>query len=428
MYSKTKTISGYGGTVDIDATSFRGERHSDLQTSQKHSPLLARGQGLSYGDCSLSKQVFQTERLNRFVAYQKETQQLTVESGVTFKDTLRTATNIMLPVYPGTVHASIGGGVANDVHGKNHFNAGSLGCHITFIELHWPGETITVSQRQHPELFKATIGGLGLTGVIGKVGLQLQEPHKAVTVKQQPLATISEAINTLVEAAKTHQYAALWSDWFQQGRSILTTANPINAPVTDAISTGLSIPFKPLLSCVRPTLMRVFNQLYYAHQRRQPEIIMPFCRFNNPLDSIKHFNYLYGRPGFYQFQCVIPLAQSNAFADFCLHHFKQTRTFPNLSVTKLLGDKAPGILSFAKAGVSFAFDFNATDKSMVEYLTRACLDFDGRVYLAKDSVLDKATFEAMYPNHDNFKAVLARYPQTKQFRSLLSERLGVHHD
>lgn len=431
MKKKSHRVSNFGQNQTITSDIYRPERQSAvsalLQNRPSDKPLLARGKGLSYGDVCLNETLVSTERLDRLLAFKKDTNELIVEPGVTFSDLMTIEEHSIPPVIPGTVHASIGGGVANDVHGKNNVTMGALGSHINWLELALPKDTVRVSKTHCPDLFYATIGGLGLTGFIKKISLTMQTHSRRLKVNRICFNDIFQCLNLLQAKAAQNDYTAAWCDFYHQGRGILFVGNHILANAKKEKERQFNIPFTPPISLVNKFSMRLFNQYYYHRCLNNPTTLKQNLDvFNNPLDSVKHFNRVYGPKGFYQVQCVVPFEYINDFSEQCLNLFKKNHTYPTLCVVKVLGKKGLGLLSFTQPGITFAFDFSRRDKRLIQSLFSLLIECNGRVYLAKDSLLDKSLFKLMYPNHESFIEVLQRYDVYQHFQSTMSRRLGIH--
>lgn len=428
MRAKIKRISGYGKTKCIDSLMMRAQNQQDLlQSFSLNKPFIVSANRLSYGDCALADTSIDLSFLNRFINIEESSQCFEVEPQVTFLDTLKITHNRQLPVFPGTLHASIAGGVANDIHGKNHCHQGSFGNHIASIELCLPQGRITASKNENTKLFYATIGGLGLTGIISKITIQTVPKAQTLQVEKTCFNHIETGLSLLQKHALTSTYSALWCDIFRKGRGVMLKANPVLAGYEKLSHATITIPSRIPFSLVSQPLMKLFNRHYDQRQlsgaRKFKQHLMDF---NNPLDRIKNFNHLYGPKGFYQLQCVVPDDKALDFAKLCLNVFNQKNSYPTLAVIKKLGSEGVGLLSFAKKGVTFAFDFMAKDQDIVLYLQEALTDYDGRVYLAKDQLLSAANFKRMYPSHEVFKEVLEQYQLHDVFQSAMSKRLGIH--
>lgn len=426
---KNLRVSSFGNTRHPRVDVYRPERDKSLGEilHTHHQPILPRGKGLSYGDVCFNDTVISTERLNRIIALQKDTNQITVEPAVTFNELIHLDKHLIPPVIPGTVHASIGGGVANDVHGKNHTHQGALGSHINWMSLQLPQGTINTSPTENADLFYATIGGLGLTGFIKQINMNLHVHSKRLKVKRLCFNDIYHCVNLLQTKTREHDYAAAWCDFYRRGRGILFLGDHILANAEATKKTAFSIPFTPPISLVTKWGMRHFNAYYYRQTLRHPTMFKQnLSCFNNPLDSVKHFNRLYGRKGFFQLQCVVPFEGATAFMEQCLALFNQNRTYPSLAVAKRLGQKGKGYLSFTEPGITFAFDFNYRHKRLIQSLYTLLIEFQGKVYLAKDELLDKSLFRLMYPNYEAFINVLDKYGVYPYFQSAMSKRLGIH--
>ncbi len=434
MQAKLSKVTSFGRTKTLKVPVFRPERQSDIPKltslpASNLTSLLGVGNRLSYGDSCLNEQLISSERLNRFVYYDNKTQQLTVEPGVTFYDILRLKTDCLPLVLPGTLHATIAGGVANDIHGKNQSQYGCFGHHINWLELALPYQTIRISPNSHPDLFYASIGGLGLTGFIRKINMTLAPKSQAVKSTHSCFKDIVHGIRMLISNQGKADYAAAWFDPYRKGRGVLYQASHTYNPVEAKPLKNYRIPFTPPISVINQTSMKYFNQLLYKHclktkQAQKQDIVA----FNNPLDSINGWNRLYGKKGLYQFQCVIPTDKATNYSHHLFELLQQYQASPSLAVFKLFNQDGLGLLSFAKPGVTFAIDFPATQTNAkcIQALNQSVLDYDGRVYLAKDSLLNPEQFCSMYPKKDQFIEVLKTYELYDTIRSSMSMRLGIH--
>jgi FAD/FMN-containing dehydrogenase len=388
---------------------------------------LSYGLGRSYGDVALNPDgvLIDCRQLNNFIAFDRATGQLTCEAGVSLADILAVVSKTQskegawfLPVSPGTRFVTVGGAIANDVHGKNHHIRGCFGSHVVQMRIaRSDGQVINVSQAVNPELFAATIGGLGLTGVITQATLQLQRvPGLGLEIEEFRLATLDDFF-ALSTAEKSWEYTAAWIDCTAKapylGRGIFTRARhlasdvPLPAPPRKP---SLGVPALLTLPAANSYTVHAFNWLYRRRLRGRG---LKAGRGNYvpvlyPLDAIGHWNRLYGRPGFFQFQCVIPHAAARPVLHELLSEIGASKQGSILGVIKVFGDvPSPGLLSFPAPGVTLALDFPnrmQRTRTLLGRLEQIVVRADGRIYPAKDSLMSADTFTRGYPNVERFKA------------------------
>jgi decaprenylphospho-beta-D-ribofuranose 2-oxidase len=341
----------------------------------------------------------------------------------------------LVPVSPGTAFATIGGAVATDVHGKNHDQAGSFGDHVQWLDLALPsGEVRRVAPQTDPALFAATIGGIGLTGLILRVCFRLQTVRSAsVEVEERRLADLDGMLAALAEARARHTYSVAWIDGLargrQLGRGILEIAEPAAADAgRPRLAKPRNVPFDLPAGTLNPLSIGLFNELYWrrvpARGRRRS---VPFQKFLYPLDALGHWNRIYGRRGFYQFQCVIPETAAASGIAALLEAVSRARRGSFLAVLKTLGGRGHGHLSFPDRGYTLAMDFpRAGDvETLLRVLEALTLRHRGRVYLAKDALLSATGFAAMYPGLGAFRDVLARVDPRRRLTSDMARRLQI---
>jgi decaprenylphospho-beta-D-ribofuranose 2-oxidase len=435
-------LSGWGRNPHARVEACRPERRREVLLAlreRRRGGLIAYGAGRSYGDAALNErgQVLLTARLNRMESFDPVSGELVCEAGVSFLDLLRTflPKGFVPPVVPGTAFATLGGGVATDVHGKNHDRAGSLGEHVRWLDLALPsGEVIRISPKERPEWFAATVGGVGLTGIIVRLCLGLaRAPSAWVTKHEHRIADLDQFLESL-EANRTRStYSVGWIDTTARGaslgRGILETADPavgsgLKAPVRRTRAVPVDFPSGAL----NPWSVELFNQLYW---RRVPPggrvRTVPLEDFLLPLDALDRWNRIYGRRGFYQFQCVLLDAEAQRGVPRLLEAVAKTGRASFLSVLKTLGGEGRGHLSFPMRGYTLALDFpNAPGvDDLLGRLERITLDHGGRVYLAKDARLSPGGFAAMYPKLERFREALGELDPEGRMQSDMARRLRI---
>lgn len=406
---------------------------------------IPRGMGRCYGDSSLGDMMLSSRRMDRMLAFDPETSLLTCEAGVTYEDLLTTFLpgGWFPPVTPGTKFVSLGGAVASDVHGKNHHSEGSISDHVLSFDLLLPGgEVVTCTREQTPELFFATTGGMGLTGLILRLTLRLKRVETSAIRYEYIKAPNLRAILPLFDEFSQATYSMAWIDTLasgkRQGRSILMKGEHATRPeiagspweknpLAFPNKLKLLVPFNFPSFALNPLTMTAFNQLYY-HKQRKPRVsgLTDYDSFFYPLDAIHHWNRIYGKRGFTQYQFVVPTETGQEAISAVLSHMKKHRMGSFLSVLKLLGPSS-GMLSFPMPGYTLTLDFPITDRlfPFLDELDAMVQGWGGRVYLTKDVRMSPATLAATYPRLPEFAALRAAIDPTRRVRSLQSDRLGL---
>ncbi|MSP76142.1 MAG: FAD-binding oxidoreductase [Rhodospirillaceae bacterium] len=408
----------------------------------RHRPGIAYGMGRSYGDACLNPGgiLWSTSRLDQFIAFDEQTGRLACESGVLLRDIQRLAIprGWSLPVLPGTQMVTVGGAIANDVHGKNHHAFGTFGEHVTKLRLvRTDGETIDASPDDtgpgdagpglRPEWFAATVGGFGLTGVIAQAELQLRRVSgpwlEAETVAYEGL---DEFFALSDGSEQGWEHAVSWIDCRSAGalRGLFMRARQAGETDGRAAWRGRTrrMPLTPPVSLVNGLTLRPFNALYFhLAKRRAGRRIVHYEPFLCPLDSILEWNRLYGPRGFFQYQSVVPQVARVEATQKMLDAVARSGEGSFLAVLKTFGERPPaGLMSFPVAGVTLALDFpnRRAVPALFERLDAIVRDAGGRLYLAKDARMPRSLFEATYPNLAEFARF--RDPGTS---SAMSQRL-----
>jgi decaprenylphospho-beta-D-ribofuranose 2-oxidase len=405
--------------------------------------MIARGAGRTYGDAAIGMgTTLSTCGLDRMIEIDRNSGQLTVEAGVLLADILDAfiPRGLFPPVVPGTQFVTVGGMVAANVHGKNHHKAGSFGNYVErFTLVLADGSEQVCSPAQNTDTFRATIAGMGLTGVIRDVTFRLQPIASAYVRNETLIADNLDAAIDAFERSRDWTYAVAWIDCLARGRtlgrSILFRGEHARR---DELDTRQHPPYarsakrRPTLPFYFPgfTLNRwtvgAFNRAYFNRQRSGARIV-PIMNYFFPLDGIDQWNRIYGRRGFVQHQCVIPKAASRDALGEILE-LVSTRGQPSfLAVLKLLGPDDAGLLSFPLEGYTLALDFPASESSfqLLQRIDRCVMKHGGRIYLAKDARQDPALLEAGYPKLMMFRDIRRRSGSSAKFKSLQSERLGL---
>lgn len=437
---KSTALQGWGRSTLSPCLAARPERLRELRAAldtPEGRTLIAHGGGRSYGDAALNTDgaVVVTGRLDRILGFDPATGELVAEPGVTFADLLEVflPRGFIAPVSPGTSYVTLGGALANDVHGKNHHLAGSFGDHVLWFDLILPdGRSQRVSPESDPELFQATVGGIGLTGLISAICLKLvQVPSNALTVRRQRIGDLDEFLAAF-EAAAGATWSVGWIDALAGGkalgRGVLETAEPSATGVDAAPPKARRFPIDAPGWLLNGMSVRAFNELYW---RRVPaggqQATVPYRQFLYPLDAIEGWNRMYGKQGFRQFQCVVPPGPGKATLRQLLETVAAAGNASFLAVLKVMGREGKGMLSFGMPGYSLALDIPAKPGSeeLFARLERLTRDAGGRIYLAKDSLLSAEGFAAMYPRAEEFRAVRRRVDPGGRLSSDMARRIGL---
>lgn len=382
-------------------------------------PILPYGKGRSYGDCCLNDGgvLLDASGLDRFILFDPQTGVLRCEAGVTLKKILEliVPVNWFLPVTPGTQFVTIGGAIANDVHGKNHHKAGSFGCHLQRFELLRSDRgTVLCSRECNRDLFEATIGGLGLTGLILWAEFQLKHvPGPLIDCEKLHFETLEEFFELSASSDKDYEYTVAWLDCMSTANKrrpgILIRGNHSTIPMKNSAGrragptlTGFQTP-RSLIS--RPTV-RTFNWLYLHTQWRDfKRSTIHFEKFFYPLDRIAEWNRFYGKRGFLQYQFLVPYEKREGVREI-LDLIAESREVCSLSILKVFGKiQSPGLLSFPRPGVTVALDFPFQGGStllLCEQFDQVVQKHGGAVYPAKDARMSSESFQRYFPRWTEF--------------------------
>ena len=390
------------------------------QHSDNTGTFLPRGQGRSYGDVCLNyganNTLLHTDNLNRLISFDRSAGILTAEAGITLDQILQflVPQRFFLPVSPGTKFVSLGGAIANDIHGKNHHVAGTFGRFVQRLSLlRSSGEVLECSPQVNSDLFNATIGGIGLTGIILNATISLV-PIESAQIDQRVIKfqNLKEFFELSIAKEEKSTYTVAWIDCLatheKLGRGHFisgehSTSGTLKAHTAPKIICPIEFPSWAL----NQVTVRAFNTLYYNRQRQRIDTRqVHYDPFFYPLDSVYGWNKIYGKKGFVQFQCVIPPADKVTGIEAILNAASKSRTPSFLAVLKEFGSiPSPGLLSFPSAGATICLDFGFRGQETIalmhrlESITREC---GGRIYQAKDALMSKASFHAMYPKLSQF--------------------------
>jgi FAD/FMN-containing dehydrogenase len=387
------------------------------QILQAASPgsLLPYGLGRSYGDSCLNagRELIDCRRLNRFLAFDESTGILRSESGVSLSDIVDMflPKGWFLPVTPGTRFVTVGGAIANDVHGKNHHCAGTFGTHVSQIGLHRSNDgLVTCNAEYNADMLHATIGGLGLTGIIAWADIQLKRVAGPwIDAESIPFQSLTTFLDLSRESNDRFEYTVAWLDCFagKSLRGIFFRGNHAgDAGRKFHPRRGPKLLFALPGWALNRYSVKAFNAAYYKlHARKPGATVVSYDRFFYPLDAIRQWNLIYGRQGFLQYQCVIPETNLEAFEEL-LDRIALSGMGSFLGVVKQFGLAPPaGMLSFPRPGLTIALDFAMRGErtlQLMQSLDEVVLESGGALYPAKDARMPPALFEASYPRWRSF--------------------------
>jgi FAD/FMN-containing dehydrogenase len=375
-------------------------------------PMLPYGLGRSYGDSCLNDggTLLDMRRLNRLIALDETTGLLRCEAGVTLAEILDVVVprGWFLPVVPGTRWVSVGGAIANDIHGKNHHRAGTFGRHVTCLELVRSGGERVVCSPDDP-LFQATVGGLGLTGLILWAEIRLRKvPGPGIDQERIRFASL-DGFFELAAEDHAYEYTVAWVDCLARGprlgRGIYMRGDhaPLEGPPDSPLeATRIHVPMDAPAGLINRLTMRLFNQAYYhRHLRRRRREVIPYAPFFFPLDAVGEWTRLYGASGFLQYQCVVPDASGGGPIRTIFDRISRSDEPACLGVLKRFGAaESPGWLSFPRAGITLAVDFpyrGPRTLTLLDELDAVVRDAGGAVYPAKDARMSPLSFAAFFP-------------------------------
>jgi FAD/FMN-containing dehydrogenase len=376
---------------------------------------LPFGNGRSYGDVCLNPEgvLWDTRALDHFVAFDAATGVLICEAGVLLRDIQRALVpqGWMLPVTPGTQLVTVGGAIANDVHGKNHHLMGSFGDHVRALRLlRTDGQAISCGPEEQPQWFRATVGGMGLTGVITHANIQLRRIQGPwLEAENVPFQQLDAFFQLADDSEVGWEHTVSWIDCLNtRGRGVFMRANHLAAQGgPQPGGAGWAVPLVPPLSVVNQLTLRPFNLAYYHLQaRKQKRALVHYEPFFHPLDNVKNWNRIYGLKGFYQYQSVVPRSTGREAVLAMLDTISHSGEGSFLAVLKTFGSRpSVGLMSFPMPGVTLALDFpnkGAKTVALLCSLNDIVRSAGGRIYAAKDATMPRDLFERGYPRFKEF--------------------------
>jgi FAD/FMN-containing dehydrogenase len=443
---KISSWGGVSGTVTrLAQPEYSTDIAAQLQSLAAPGDALVIGNLRSYGDEALSPtgRYLQTTRCDRILELDQTAPTVTVECGVlldALEDRLMPL-GLMLPVTPGTAMVSVGGAIANDVHGKNHHCAGTFGCFVEEFELvRTTGEVLVCSPNQNSEWFAATIGGMGLTGAITRATLRLRRIESPLLkVRSMRFARLEEFFQLDEQHRNSHEYTVAWIDCLATGkalgRGIYSMADHLpRAPTGGTLASAaksrvqtrsrrINVPFTLPISPLNRATLGLMNAAYWRLYPTGTQSVN-LRKWLYPLDAVGNWNRLYGPRGFRQFQCVVPADRARESITEMLRTISARGEGSLLAVLKNFGSKpSPGLMSFPMPGTTLALDFvyrGERTANLLRELHRITMDAGGRIYAAKDACSAPEHLEHGYPNLSRFKPLL-----DPGIGSLLARRLRL---
>ena len=411
-------------------------RHDTLP-SLENTAILPYGLGRTYGDGCLNDDnvILLTRGLNKYIEFDRVSGVLKCEAGVSFDEILKLVVpeGWFLPVTPGTKFVTVGGAIANDVHGKNHHVNGTFSNHVNCFELlRSDGTRMLCSPDENNDFYDATIGGLGLTGLITWAEIQLKKIQSAyIEMESFKVRNLDEFIEVAEASDKEFEYTVSWLDCLASGDSLGKgifmrgnhSAEGLLKPHKDP---KLKAPFDAPNFALNSLSIKAFNFLYYNKQiSKEKSALVHYDPFFYPLDAVDDWNRIYGNRGFFQYQFVLPFSDKQEGVRAILKKISDSGQGSFLGVVKNFGDvKSPGMLSFPMPGVSVALDFANKGEStlhLFKELDAIVRDQGGRVYPAKDACMSGQDFQHYYPQWENFQRFVDAKFSSSFWRRVMEE-------
>ena len=438
-HARTRTVLGWGRTRPVDASRVApNDAASAARYLRMASATIARGRGRSYGDAAQldGGLVLATPHFDEIEMLDSSPGSIRVGAGVTIGQLIDrfVSDGWFVPVTPGTRVVTIGGAIAADIHGKNHHVDGSF---IEFVDtmriLTAAGEVVTTSRTENADLFWATAGGMGLTGIIVDADIRLAPIESSkVKVLTERTNDLAELMDRMKASDAEHHFSVAWVDLLTRGRSVLTQGRFATQAESDELerpgAPALPLPVSRTPRALHRSTVRAFNELWWRKAPSTPSTTLEsITGFFHPLDAIANWHILYGAHGFLQWQIVVPDEAESVMVDI-VRQIEAARAPGFFAVLKRFGAGNDAPLSFPKPGWTLALDLPAADRSVPELLHRfdeQVVEASGRVYLAKDARMRGELVPRMYPRLDEWRTARDRWDPAHLFESDLSRRLGL---
>ena len=440
MYSKQsrkEQIRGWGGYPTIVADVFRPERYLDLIEfiDRVKGPFLARGGSTTYGDASINADGFNIDmrRMNKMLDFDQRTGLLHCQAGVTLHDIIKTflPRGWFLHVTPGTQFATVGGCVACDAHGKN-WQSGTFGNYVRGLRIMFhDGRTVYCNENENSDIFLATLGGMGMTGIILDVFVQLKNVTSSyIDVDTIRFNNLKELFHLLEQSMRSHEYLFSWVDSLHEGtsmgRGVLQRANHCTEQdLTYEERKRIAVPCNLPTYTVNRLSVASFNNLYYMTTKKRKQSRLYLEEFFYPLDRISNWHRIYGRNGFIEYQAVVPLEGAYEAVLELLQKITKSKLGSHIAAIKPLTE-SQGLISFPIDGITLAVDFRCNDEiwPLLDQLDQVVVGCKGRVYLGKDARLSGTNFRTMYRNSlQKWATIREQHRTTEHFASLMFNRL-----
>jgi decaprenylphospho-beta-D-ribofuranose 2-oxidase len=442
-------LSGWGRYPRAHSTVVSPSDLSELASLLKHTlsrPIIARGMGRSYGDAALNEGgvVLSLTQLNRIESFDPTLGVLRCEGGATLEGLIALVLpqGFFFPVTPGTRSVTVGGAIAADVHGKNHHGSGTFSNWVEELELLTAtGDLLRCSRQENADAFWATVGGMGLTGFIVRATLRLLKVESAyVRLRLQATEDFDDTVDRLERADQCSEYTIAWVDFASHGRkfgrALLMDGSharrdevpgKVREPLALAHRSALKVPFAVPLAPKSRRLIQVFNELYFRASSVGPSRLVDFDEFFYPLDGIADWNLLFGQQGFIEIQAVLPEPRAAERVREVIEVLQSTGATPFLAALKRFGEEGSGLLSFPKRGISENIDLPVSPvlPGVTRRMAESIVDRGGRIYLAKDAVLERDLLAPGYPRLERFQHIVNELDPTGRISSSLSRRLGL---
>mgnify|MGYP001261453049 CR=1 FL=1 len=437
-------LSGWGKYPILETEIFSPNNIDELIQLVKNGDSISRGNGRSYGDSSIGrKTTISMSNFNKIISFDDKLGLITAEAGVLLKNII----DFCVPkgwfpyVTPGSKYVSLGGMIAANVHGKNHHIEGNFSEYVEWIDIvDSDGILVRCSREKNSDLFEWTMGTMGLTGVIIRAAFRLRKIETSwIKQKKIIVQSLDEAINVF-ESHENSTYSVAWIDCLKKknfGRSVIIIGEHAKIkdlknkmktqPFKTSREASFSIPFFFPSWFLNSWFVKIFNSIYFwVNKKNKGNQLIDLNSFFYPLDKILKWNKIYGKRGFAQFQCVIPIKNSKPGLNELLKTIQSSNVGSFLTVLKKFG-KEKGKFSFPMEGFTLALDFPINQKSLdlMSELDKITLKFGGRFYLAKDSRMSKETFNNSEKRLEDFKNFRKKLKNNTKFNSVQSERLGL---
>ena len=432
-----KVISGWGKNINILSNIFYPKNINEILEfikSNSNFKSITRGLGRSYGDSSLNCNSISLQKLEKFFYLDENSGLLECSANFSIDETLELIVEKgwFLNVTPGSKYVTLGGAIASDVHGKNHHIDGTFCDYVeSFKIILSDGKIYNCSNKELPDLFHSTCGGMGLTGIILSAKIRLLKINSnLIDVKIFKTKNLKQTIE-LFDELKENKYLVAWIDSTSKkevGRSILFAgSHSINGNLNFVKKKKISLPgiFPGFL--LNNFIIKLLNKLFYIKHKNNKSYKQNIDEFFYPLDKILNCNNFYGKKGFVQIQILINNSNYEDALKEILFFFQKNNQFSFITTLKKLKSKNKNLLSFPNEGFTITFDFKVNEQLKITYkkLEKILKKFDAKIYLTKDSLMSEEFFVSSYENLDDFRKIKKKYDQKDFFTSIQSERLGI---